>query len=210
MSRLLRADLRLITSLIPEGAKVLDIGCGDGALLAELRRKRRIAGQGIELSGEGVRRCLAAGLSVIQGDADTDLDDYPAASFDFVVLSQTIQATHNPAKVLKNLLRIGKAAVVSFPNFGHWKTRLNLAWRGRMPLSADMSYAWHSTPNIHPCTIADFRDLCRENKVVIQKALVPNGTWKGALSNLLDETAVFLVTKGWRQKRSGRTRKAVR
>lgn len=192
----LRADLQLIASMIPERAKVLDIGCGDGTLLAELRRTKHIVGQGIELSGDGVHRCLTAGLSVIQGDADTDLDDYPAASFDYVVLSQTIQATHNPNKVLKNLTRIGRFAIVSLPNFGYWKIRLSLLFRGRMPSSSELPHAWHETPNIHLCTITDFTELCGRHGIRVERALVPNGSWKGGFSNLFDQTAVFLISKG--------------
>ena len=192
---LLRKDLNLIASIIPPDSKVLDIGCGDGKLLVHLRQTKNIKAQGLELSGAGVQKCLSKGLSVIQGDADTDLADYPNGSFDYAVLSQTIQATHNPLEVLENLVRIGKYAIVSFPNFGYWKVRFNLLWGGKMPKTKDIPHNWYDTPNIHLCTIADFVAACESRKITIQKAMVPNGVWKGAFSNLLDHTAVFLIKR---------------
>jgi len=191
---MLREDLNLIASIIPPHSKVLDIGCGNGELLVHLRRQKQITAQGLELSGAGVQKCLHKGLAVIQGNADTDLVDYPNGSFDYAVLSQTIQATSNPLEVLQNLVRIGKYAIVSFPNFGYWKTRLALLFGGRMPKNNHISYDWHNTPNIHLCTIADFTDACGDLNITIKKTMIPNGIWKGRLSNLLDPTAVFLIT----------------
>jgi methionine biosynthesis protein MetW len=156
-----RVDHLIVLGLVPAGARVLDIGCGDGSLLALLRDRRGIDGRGIELSREGVNACLARGLSVIQGDADTDLANYPDGAFDVVVLSQTIQATRNPRVVLEHLLRIGRQVIISFPNFGHWRVRSELAFRGRMPVTEIMPDAWWETPNIHHCTIRDFVGLCR-------------------------------------------------
>ncbi|WP_457106449.1 methionine biosynthesis protein MetW [Methylobacterium sp. P5_C11] len=156
-----RVDHIVVLGLVPAGARVLDIGCGDGSLLALLRDRRGIDGRGIELSREGVNACLARGLSVIQGDADTDLANYPDGAFDVVVLSQTIQATRNPRVVLEHLLRIGRQVIISFPNFGHWRVRSELAFRGRMPVTEIMPDAWWETPNIHHCTIRDFVGLCR-------------------------------------------------
>ena len=151
-------------SMVEPGSRVLDVGCGDGALLALLRDRRGVDGRGIELSREGVSDCLAKGLPVIQGDADTDLADYPDDAFDYVILSQTIQATRQPRVVLEHLLRIGRRAIVSFPNFGHWRVRFELALRGRMPVTENLPYSWYDTPNIHFCTIRDFVELCRDGR----------------------------------------------
>jgi methionine biosynthesis protein MetW len=135
---------------------VLDVGCGDGALLRLLAEEKRVDARGMELSQRGVNDCVAKGLSVIQGDADVDLVDYPTDAFDYVILSQTIQATRQPRRVLENMLRVGRRAIVSFPNFGHWRIRAQVALRGRMPVTENLSYAWYDTPNIHFCTIRDF------------------------------------------------------
>ena len=197
-----RADFLVIESLVPEGAKVLDIGCGDGALLKLLEETRTVDGRGIELSQAGVNRCVANGLSVVQGDADRDLVDYPNDSFDYVILSQTIQATHRPRTVLAQLLRIGKRAIVSFPNFAHWRLRLQLLTRGRMPVSNRLPFSWYDTPNIHYCTIRDFVELCREMEVQIDDKAVfsardrrlPDGAPLSVL-NICAEHAVFLLSR---------------
>ena len=146
--------------MVERGAKVLDVGCGDGELLRLLGETRGVDGRGIELSREGVNECVAKGLAVIQGDADTDLADYPDDAFDYVILSQTLQATRHPRVVLEHMLRIGRRAVVSFPNFGHWQVRLQLLFAGHMPQTDILPYSWYDTPNIHHCTIKDFRQLC--------------------------------------------------
>jgi methionine biosynthesis protein MetW len=198
----IRSDLRLIAEMVEPGARVLDIGCGDGALLAYLARHKGIDGRGMELSQSGVNACVAHGLSVIQGDADHDLDEYPSSAFDFVVLSQTLQATRNPRLVLVNLVRIGRRAIVSFPNFGHWRIRLHLLCHGRMPMTALLNQTWYDTPNIHLCTIKDFVALCRELGVVIERSLTLDRAGQpftldpvGGLANLLAEQAVFLLRK---------------
>src|SRR6266446_5190907 len=145
----LRRDLRLIAEMIEPGSRVLDIGCGDGALLAYLARAQAVDSRGIELSQSGVNACVRHGLSVIQGDADRDLDAFPKGAFEFVVLSQTLQATRRPRHVVETLVRIGKRAIVSFPNFGFWRIRLSLLRRGRMPVSHLLNNPWYETPNIH-------------------------------------------------------------
>jgi methionine biosynthesis protein MetW len=167
----LRPDLAAIAEMIPERTRVLDIGCGDGALLEHLIAEKGVDGRGIELSQQNVNACVARGLSVIQGDADTDLVEYPSQVFDVAILSQTIQATRSPRSVLSHLLRIGKTTIVSFPNFGHWRIRLSLVLRGRMPRTAALDHDWYDTPNIHLCTIADFTALARESGATIERAV---------------------------------------
>ncbi len=147
---------------MPEGARVLDVGCSDGTLLAWLRDHRGVDGRGIEIDAERVARAVARGLSVVQGDADRDLAEFPSDSVDVAILSETLQAMHRPARVLRELLRIGARAVVAFPNFGHWRVRLALLARGRMPATPSLPASWHETENIHLCTVADFRALARE------------------------------------------------
>src|SRR3954465_2526082 len=156
-----RVDLLLVADMVAPGAKVLDIGAGDGELLRILGEDRGVDGRGIELSREGVNEGVAKGLAVIQGDADTDLADYPNDAFDYVILSQTLQATRSPRVVMEHMLRIGRHAIVSFPNFGHWKIRLQVGLGGEMPHTDNLPYAWYETPNIHFCSIKDFRQLCQ-------------------------------------------------
>jgi len=194
-----RADLDHIADLIEPGSKVLDIGCGDGALLHLLQARKNVDGRGIELSQRGVNDCVARGLFVVQGDADRDLENYPDAAFDYVVLSQTIQATRDPRGVLRHLLRIGKRAIISFPNFGHWRVRLHLALHGRMPVTARLPYSWYDTPNIHFCTVRDFEVLAREMgaKVEAIRGFGENGSWASdrvtARLNLTAAEAMFLL-----------------
>ena len=156
--------------MVAPGSKVLDVGCGDGELL-QLLESRGIDGRGIELSREGVNRCVAKGLAVVQGDADTDLVNYPDDAFDYVILSQTLQATRQPKAVLENLLRIGQRAIVSFPNFGFWRMRLQLLVGGHMPRTENLPATWYDTPNIHFCTIKDFVQLCDEINVKMERAV---------------------------------------
>ncbi len=195
-----RSDLRVIAALVAPGSKVLDVGCGDGTLLAHLAREKGVDGRGIELSQAGVNACVGQGLSVIQGDADTDLGDYPSDAYDYVILSQTLQATRKPYKVLKQMLRIGRRAIVSFPNFGHWRVRASLLLQGRMPTTPALPMSWYETPNIHLCTIADFEALCREMAVVIEKRVSVGAGGRpetlastGALANLFAEQGIFLL-----------------
>ena len=198
-----RVDHVLVADMVQRGARVLDVGCGDGALLDLLRRQREVDGRGIELSREGVSLCLARGLSVVQGDADSDLADYPDDAFDYVILSQTLQATRNPRRVLEHLLRIGRRAVVSFPNFGHWRMRAQLLLRGRMPVTPHLPMSWHDTPNIHFCTIRDFVELCDLVGAKTERAVALDGRGQKVgvsapwwVWNLLGEQAVFLLKRG--------------
>ena len=201
----LRRDLRLIADMIEPQARVLDIGCGDGALLGYLARNKNVDGRGIELSQSGVNACVGHGLSVIQGDADRDLAAYPADTFDVVVLSQTLQATRRPRKVVEELVRIGRRAIVSFPNFGYWRMRLGLLVTGRMPVSHCLAYPWYETPNIHLCTICDFVALCDELGVRVERSVTLDRHGqpyslnpRGGLANLLAEQGVFVLSSGRR------------
>jgi len=197
-----RVDLLLIAEMVTPGARVLDVGCGDGTLLRLLAEKRGVDGRGIELSQAGVNSCVAQGLSVIQGDADDDLVDYPDLAFDFAILSQTLQATYSPRHVLEQLLRIGKRAVVSFPNFGHWRVRAQLLFGGQMPQTDNLPDRWYETPNIHLCTIKDFLDLCKDVGARVERAVALNayGRKLGVsmpvfAQNLFGEQAVFLLSR---------------
>lgn len=166
-----RVDLKLVAGLIEPGSRVLDVGCGDGELLELLERTRGVDGRGIELSQAGVNAAVARGLAVIQGDADSDLGQYPDQSFDYVVLSHTIQATRNARRVLEEMLRIGRKAIVSLPNFGHIDVRFRLMFLGRMPVSKRLPYSWYDTPNIHFCTIRDFMVLADEVGATVDAAI---------------------------------------
>ena len=198
-----RVDLVAISQLVTPGSRVLDIGCGDGELLALLETTRNVDGRGIEISQKGVNECVARGLSVIQGDADSDLVDYPDNAFDFVILSQTIQATRRPRVVVEQMLRIGTRAIVSFPNFGNWRVRAALGFSGRMPVTTSLPYSWYDTPNIHFCTIRDFADLCTEIGATVEQALVlrregGSGAPIGrhlSFWNLFGQQAVFVLRR---------------
>ena len=192
----LRPDLAIIAANVAKGARVLDVGCGDGALMAELRAKGCDA-RGIELDGGNVTAALAQGLSVIQGDADTDLADYPDASFDYAILSQTLQTTRRPDLIVDQLLRIGTRAFVSFPNFAQWRIRLALMFGGRMPVTKQLPSRWYDTPNIHHVTIDDFRGFLTERGVQVERQwfLRDDKAISDAAANLFAEHAVFLLRR---------------
>jgi methionine biosynthesis protein MetW len=199
-----RVDHLLIAEMVAAGSRVLDVGCGDGALLQLLADTKNVDGRGIEVARERVNACVARGLSVIQGDADRDLADYPDRAFDYAILSLTIQATRQPKAVLEQLLRIGRSAIVSFPNYGHWLVRARLAFTGRMPVTENLPEAWYVSPNAHLCTIKDFADLCRVANARVERAVAFNasgqqlGTWIPlTVHNLMGEKAVFMLTKQW-------------
>ncbi|MTH95474.1 methionine biosynthesis protein MetW [Roseibium sp. RKSG952] len=195
-----RGDHRVVASLVPQGARVLDIGSQDGALLHLLAHQRGVDGRGIELSQDGVNSCVARGLSVIQGDADTDLADYPDNAFDVVILSQTLQATRDPKGVMQQLLRIGDQVIVSIPNFAFWRNRVQLLFRGRMPVTKYLPYEWYDTPNIHFCSLRDFVLLCDEVDARVEKAIALSGQGNKIrfnapwwFWNIAAEQAVFLL-----------------
>lgn len=191
----LRPDLAIIAAHVDRGARILDVGCGDGALMAALRDDRGCDARGLELEPTNVAAAVGRGLSVIQGDADTDLADYPDDSFDYAILSQTLQTTRRPDWVLEQLLRIGRHAFVSFPNFAHWRVRASLLFGGRMPVTRLLPIAWYATPNIHHVTVDDFRALVKERGIVIEGAWFLSGDQQtgSGMANLLAEHAVFLL-----------------
>lgn len=197
-----RIDLLVIADMVAPNSRVLDVGCGEGELLKLLSETRNVDARGMELSQKGVNHCVAKGLSVVQGDADVDLAGYPDDAFDYVVLSQTIQATRNPRKVLENMLRVGRRAIVSFPNFGHWRIRTQLMFRGRMPITRNLSYAWYETPNIHFCTIRDFVATAQDMAIRIERAAALDSAGQQVFANtpwwmwnLMGEQAMFLLRR---------------
>lgn len=193
----LRPDLAMIAAHVAKGSRVLDVGCGDGALMAALRDERQCDARGLELDPGDVASAVARGLSVVQGDADRDLADYPDTSFDYAILSQTLQTTMRPDWVLDQLLRIGTRAFVSFPNFAHWRVRASLLWGGRMPVTRLLPLPWYATPNIHHVTVDDFRALLKERGITVEGCWFLQGDrQKGAaMANLFAEHAVFLLRK---------------
>jgi methionine biosynthesis protein MetW len=196
-----RPDLALIAALIPPKVRLLDVGCGDGALLALLVAQKGVEGRGLELDSQAVTKALAAGLLVVQGDADEDLAHYPDNAFDYVVMSQTLQATRQPHKVLAQLLRLGRRVIVAIPNFGYWRVRAALMFGGRMPVTRQLGYQWYETPNIHFCTLEDFERLVRAQQARCLERLYlgPQGRpLQGAQhwgANWRAERGVYLLSK---------------
>ena len=196
----MKQEFKVISELIDKNSKVLDVGCGNGDLIKYLQEKTTTNIRGLEISKSSVQNCLSKGLTVIEGNAENDLYQFPKQSFDFVILSQTLQAFLNPEEVLKQLMRVGKKVIITIPNFGHWKIRINLLLKGTMPVTKNLPYAWYNTPNLHMCTIKDFFDFCRERKIKIFKTLSlsnNNLTQITAnnlkLKNLTSELGIFLI-----------------
>ena len=197
----MKREFEIISELLPNNSRVLDIGCGDGTLINFLSKEKNIDVRGLELDEENVEACISKGLSVIEGDAETELSQFPDKSFDFVILSQTLQAFYNPVTVLEHLLRIGKSSIVTIPNFGYWKVRTSLLFFGRMPETGSLPYKWYDTPNLHMCTIKDFYELCKSRNISMKKiiginnnrtSLIHNNNIK--LKNLFSEVGIFLIS----------------
>jgi methionine biosynthesis protein MetW len=197
----MKSEFKIIANLLPNNSRVLDVGCGDGTLMKFLYNEKNIDVRGLELNEENVEICISKGLSVIEGNAETELGQFPDKSFDFVILSQTLQAFYNPVTVLEHLLRIGKSSIVSIPNFGYWKVRASLLFFGRMPETKAIPYKWYNTPNLHMCTIKDFYELCENKKINMKKiiginnnktSLIHNNNIK--LKNLFSEVGIFLIS----------------
>ena len=196
-----KKDFKIIADLIPAKSSVIDVGCNDGSLLEFLKEEKDINGRGMEIDQQKVQLCLSKGISVIEGDADLDLYDYPDNLFDYSILTYTLQATKRPKNVLSELVRISSKAIISFPNFGHWKIATSLLINRKMPISEKLSYSWHETPNLHFCTINDFIDLCEEAGIRIEKQanLKTNRLnkfyGKNLLNSYFNEVGLFLVSK---------------
>ena len=198
----MKKEFKIISDLILKDSRVLDVGCGDGELISFLYKNITKDVRGIEISKQNVQKCISKGLTVIEGDAEKDLFQFPNSSFDIVILSQTLQAFLNPEKVLNELLRVGKKAIVTIPNFGHWKVRLNLLFKGTMPVTKSLPHQWYNTPNLHMCTIKDFSDFCAYKKIKFIKSLALNGEKVLNISksnlgkrNLFSDIGIFLIEK---------------
>ncbi len=191
-----RPDFAAIAAWIPKGASVLDLGCGDGSLLRYLKETRAVRGYGVEINDPDIVSCIANGMNVIQNDLESGLSDFEDGSFDFVILSQTLQATRHTEALIREMLRVGREGIVSFPNFGYWKNRLNVL-RGHMPVSQELPYQWYDTPNVHLCTLHDFEMFCDRQRVAILERRVMTGAFEmKLLPNLLGSTAVYRFQRG--------------
>jgi len=195
----LRLDYELIESMIPDGAKVLDLGCGDGQLLADLIDQKGCTGRGIEMDEALVTECVKRGVAVYQGDMLEGLSFYKDGHFDVVILSQTLQQTLRPPEVIREMLRVGRRAIISFPNFGHWSVRIQLLWTGRMPRTHALPHHWYNTPNVHLCTVKDFEEFCEREKLSRVDELFLTAGYRrigGWLANLRAGTAIFQIERG--------------
>ncbi|MBM7334544.1 MAG: methionine biosynthesis protein MetW [Alcanivorax sp.] len=195
-----RDDLRLISDWIPRGATVLDLGCGDGSLLASLREERDVNGYGLEIDQDNIAACFEKGVNVIEQDLDKGLGNFQSERFDYVIMTQALQAVLRPDAILDEMLRVGREAIITFPNFGHWRVRAYLGFKGRMPVSSALPYEWYDTPNIHLCTVKDFQVHCQRNDIrIIERTVVNRHHRSGALTrawpNLFGEIAVYRVTR---------------
>ena len=196
----MKKEFKVIAELLPDNSRVLDVGCGDGSLMDLLEREKKIEVRGLEINNDNVQKCILKGLPVIQGNAETELHQFPNQSFDYVILSQTLQAFYNPDKVLKELLRIGSSVIVSIPNFGYWKVRTSLLFFGKMPVTKTLPNSWYNTPNLHMCTIKDLFNFCDEKNINIKKvigvnqdktSLITRGNLE--LKNLFSKLGIFLI-----------------
>ena len=199
IDKLTRADREIITRLIPDGVHVLDLGCGDGGLLAELKSRKKVVGRGVDINSANLIDAMERGLPVYQGNLDEGLMDFPSDSYDYVILNQTLQVITKPRTVLREMMRIGRYGIVGFPNFGHWYLRSGLFFTGRMPVSKTLPFTWHETPNIHQLTIRDFRDFCmREGYRIIHEEYLMLGKWRHSglvnpFANILAQTGMFII-----------------
>jgi methionine biosynthesis protein MetW len=192
-----RRDYAIIGELVEPGTRVLDLGCGEGELLAWLRENKQVDGRGVELTGSRVQKAIARGVSVYQGDLESGLDDYPESAFDYVILSQTLQETRDPLRVLRGMLRIGRRAIVAFPNFGHWTVRMSHLWSGRAPQTPLFPHDWYDSPNIHFLTVLDFEALAAKEHWQVERSIFLSGNSQVELfRNLRAEVAVFLFSRG--------------
>ena len=191
-----RSDFAAIAEWVRPGSRVLDLGCGDGTLLKYLKSKRSVSGYGVEIDDGNILACVRNGVNVIQGDLERGLAEFEERSFDYVILSQTLQAMKNSERIIKDMLRVGREGIVTFPNFGYWKNRLHIA-AGYMPVSDNLPYQWFDTPNVHLCTIADFERFCRERRIrVVERKVLTNGATVKLLPNLLGALAIYHFGNG--------------
>jgi len=198
----MKKEFKIISELIENNTRVLDVGCGDGILMKYLKDEKNVDTRGLEISKNNVQNCTSKGLSVIEGNAEKDLHQFPNLSFDYVILSQTLQAFYNPEKVIDELLRVASKAVVTIPNFGHWKVRIHLLLKGTMPVTETLPNEWYNTPNLHMCTIKDFFNFCFKKKIELYKSIALNGEKTSTINirnknikNLSSELGVFLIKK---------------
>ncbi len=198
----MKKEFQIISELIENNTRVLDVGCGDGTLMKHLKEKKNIDTRGLEISKNNVQNCISKGLSIIEGNAEKDLHQFPNLSFDYVVLSQTLQAFYNPEKVIEDLLRVANKAVVTIPNFGYWKVRLHLLLKGTMPVTETLPNRWYDTPNLHMCSIKDFVNLCYKKNIELYKSIALNGEKTSIINvrninikNLSSELGIFLIKK---------------
>ena len=198
----MKKEFKIISELIENNTRVLDVGCGDGTLMKYLKDEKNVDTRGLEISKNNVQNCTSKGLSVIEGNAEKDLHQFPNLSFDYVILSQTLQAFYNPEKVINDLLRVANKAIVTIPNFGHWKVRIHLLLKGTMPITKTLPNEWYNTPNLHMCTIKDFFNFCSKKKIELYKSIALNGEKTSKINsgninikNLSSELGIFLIKK---------------
>ena len=197
----MKNEFKIIANLLPPRSRVLDVGCGDGTLIEALINEKNIDTRGIELGKDNVKKCISKGLSVIEGNAETELHQFPNKAFDFVILSQTLQAFYQPENVLEQLLRIGNRVIISIPNFGYWQIRAKLLFFGKMPITNSLPYSWYNTPNLHMCSIKDFYQFCNKKKIKMNRIIGINGEKTSSIyrinleiKNLFSEVGIFLIS----------------